>query len=75
MIPTQIDYSSQGLMSQDSKVVGFCNSSWAIAAAYLYEYKLLTLSYHSYISEAAILRCTNLYAPSRRPNNCRGGNV
>lgn len=62
-------------MSQDSKVVDFCNSSWAIAAAYLYEYKLLTLSYRSYISEAAIISCTSFYAPHRRPSNCRGGYV
>lgn len=35
-IPGQLDYSSMGLMSTDSKVVDFCNSSWAISAAFLY---------------------------------------
>jgi hypothetical protein len=49
-LPGQLDYSSMGLMSTDSKVVDFCNSSWAIAAAYLYEYKLLTLSFSQCIS-------------------------
>jgi len=34
--PVQLDYSTLGVISDDSKVIDFCDSSWAIAAAYLY---------------------------------------
>lgn len=36
----QLDYSMQGLISQDPRAIGFCDSSWAIATAFLYEYYL-----------------------------------
>jgi hypothetical protein len=34
--PQQLDYSTLGVISDDSKIIDFCDSSWAIAAAYLY---------------------------------------
>lgn len=71
--PLQLDYSTLGLISDDSKVIDFCDSSWAIAAAYLYEYYLRTRNYRSYVSEQAIMQCTTYYAPNRRRSDCSGG--
>lgn len=72
-LPQQLDYSSTGRMSQDSKVTGFCKSSWAIAASYLYESSLLAQYYTNFTSEQALLSCTTYYAPNRRVSDCSGG--
>ena len=46
----QLDYSAQGFISSDSKTIDFCESSWAIAAAYLYEYTLRLNRYTGLVS-------------------------
>jgi hypothetical protein len=69
----QLDYSAAGLISQDNKIIDFCESSWAIAAAYLYEYTLRTRGYLGYVSEQALVQCTTYYAPDRRRSDCSGG--
>jgi hypothetical protein len=50
VVPQQLDYNSEGRMSQESKTTGFCNGSWAVAASYLYESKLLQYYYENYTS-------------------------
>lgn len=62
-----------GLLSSDDKALSFCNSSWAIAAAYVYESKLLSLFTYNYTSEYAVTQCAGLYATVNRASDCSGG--